>query len=150
MTAQVVIYTDGACAGNPGPGGWGYIVLNAIDKAFIRRSCGGEKATTNNRMELMAAISALESFEQNRPESITIITDSKYVLQGITEWIKGWKKNGWMGSNKTPVKNKDLWERLETTSLKYSNLKWVWVKGHSGNIWNDAVDELAVSGIPKD
>ena len=149
MTKQVTIYTDGACSGNPGPGGYGYIAVSETN-GMLERGSGGEKDTTNNRMELMGAISGLESFLNDKPESIIVITDSKYVLQGITEWIKGWKTKNWIGSNKQPVKNRDLWERLDRVCEQHKNLTWKWVKGHSGNVWNEAVDQLAVSAIPKE
>lgn len=149
MAKQVTIYTDGACSGNPGPGGWGYIAVEDKD-GWLEKASGGEKDTTNNRMELMAAIEGLESFLHGKPESITVVTDSKYVLQGITEWIKGWKAKGWIGSNKQPVKNRDLWERLDAVCSKHENLQWKWVKGHSGNTWNEAVDQLAVSAVPRE
>jgi ribonuclease HI len=165
MTEQVTIYTDGACSGNPGPGGWGWIrVVEGIAPAIMdplnpsktlklysetARGSGGEENTTNNRMELMAVISGLYNLNHKPDLDITVVTDSKYVLQGITEWIKGWKAKGWIGSNKKPVKNRDLWERLDSTVNQFSNLKWKWVKGHSGNTWNEAVDQLAVSAIPE-
>jgi ribonuclease HI len=137
---KVVIYTDGACLNNPGKGGHGY-VFTYNDGEYLHSGNGGEKDTTNNRMELMAVISALEMLDGEK--DITIITDSKYVMQGITEWIKGWKAKGWIGSNKKPVKNQDLWKRLDSLVEKAPPLKWQWVKGHSGNKWNEFADKLA-------
>jgi ribonuclease HI len=145
---QVYVYTDGACSGNPGPGGWGWIMVDEKNDGFHRGS-GGEKNTTNNRMELMAVIDALGIWLKT-PHELTIITDSKYVMQGMTEWIVGWKKRNWVGSNKKPVKNRDLWERLDALCAQRPGLKWKWVKGHSGDKWNEEVDQLAVSAIPKD
>ena len=137
MTEVVVIYTDGACKGNPGPGGWGvYLQYKGKEKEL----CGGEAETTNNRMELMAAIQALETL--NRPCPVKLNTDSKYVLQGITEWMDNWKKRGWKTTNKQPVKNEDLWRRLDAAIQKH-DIEWSWVKGHSGNPGNEKADDLA-------
>lgn len=137
----VNIYTDGACRGNPGPGGWGVsLQYGEIQKKL----CGGEPNTTNNRMELMAAIQALESLTKRC--EVNLHTDSKYVLQGITEWLPNWKKRGWKTASKQPVKNEDLWRRLDSASLKHT-IKWIWVKGHSGNVGNDVADQLANQGI---
>tara|TARA_B110001452_G_scaffold256861_1_gene250588 strand:- start:528 stop:965 length:438 start_codon:yes stop_codon:yes gene_type:complete len=131
------IYTDGACLGNPGPGGWAALIIeNNQEKIFS----GNHEMTTNNRMELLAVIKALESI--NHLLEITIHTDSKYVIDGITSWINNWKVNDWKGSNKTPVKNIDLWKRLDR-SVQKNKIKWIWVKGHSGNIYNEKVDEIA-------
>ena len=142
MTAQQVkIYTDGACSGNPGPGGFGAILLSGGHRKEIK---GGESHTTNNRMELMAAISALESLK--RPCRVDLHTDSEYLRGGITGWIHGWKKNGWRTADKKPVKNVDLWRRLET-ALGPHDVHWHWVKGHSGHDLNERADELAREGL---
>lgn len=144
MTAskQVVeIFTDGACSGNPGPGGWGAVLRwNGVEKELS----GGEPETTNNRMELMAAIAALESLK--RPVPVVLTTDSTYVRDGITKWIHNWKKNGWRTANKKPVKNADLWQRLDA-ALKDHEIRWEWVKGHAGHPENERADELARAGI---
>lgn len=138
---MITIYTDGACRGNPGPGGWGAILrYQGKTKAFY----GGEHQTTNNRMEMMAAIMALESLK--RPCEVTLNTDSKYVLQGITEWLTNWKRRDWKTANKKPVKNNDLWRRLDAATTDH-NVNWVWVKGHSGNPGNEHADQLANLGI---
>ena len=137
---EVVIYTDGACSGNPGPGGWGAVLqYNGTEKELH----GGEPATTNNRMELMAAIQALEAL--NRPTNVTLYTDSKYLLDGITKWIKGWQRNGWKTAAKQPVKNADLWRRL-TEAKESHDIDWQWVKGHAGDAGNERADELARRG----
>ncbi len=138
---RVVIYTDGACSGNPGPGGWGAI-LQFGDRE--KEMSGGEKETTNNRMELMAAISALEAL--NRPCSVFLYTDSSYVKDGITKWIHGWKKNGWKTASRKPVKNTEHWQRL-LTALKSHDVSWHWVKGHAGHPENERADELARRGM---
>jgi len=143
MPFKIVAYTDGACSGNPGPGGWG-VWLRA--GKHEKELCGGEKHTTNQRMELQAAIEALKALK--KPGSITIVTDSKYVLNGITDWIHGWKKKGWKNSKKEPVANRELWEALDALNQKH-NVDWQWVKGHSGDEGNDKADELARQGIPK-
>jgi ribonuclease HI len=135
------IYTDGACSGNPGPGGWGCLLRW---KGVEHEIYGGERNTTNNRMELMAAIRALESLK--RPTKVRLFTDSTYVRDGITKWIHGWKKNGWRTADKKPVKNEDLWRRLEA-SLASHTVEWRWVKGHSGHPDNERVDELARKGV---
>ncbi len=137
----VIIYTDGACRGNPGPGGWGVLIkYGEKSKEFY----GGEVSTTNNRMELTAAIEALKKITE--PCNIIINTDSKYVLQGIEEWIHNWKKRGWKGSNKKSVKNTDLWKELDELRDEH-NIKWKWVKGHSGDLGNETADMLANRGI---
>jgi ribonuclease HI len=141
MTDAVIIYTDGACRGNPGPGGWG-VLFNY--KGRIKELYGAEKHTTNNRMELMAAIQALESL--TRPCLVQLNSDSSYVLKGITDWMPNWKKRGWKTAAKTPVKNEDLWRRLDTAILKHK-IEWKWVKGHSGDTGNDRADALANLGI---
>ena len=142
MTAnKVIVHTDGACSGNPGPGGWGVILdYNGTRKELS----GGEAATTNNRMELMAAISALEALK--RPCAVEMHVDSQYVKDGITKWIHGWKKNGWKTSDKKPVKNAELWQRLDA-ALKAHQVSWHWVKGHAGHDDNERADELAREGM---
>ena len=141
MNKKVDIYTDGACSGNPGPGGWG--VLIKIENENIELS-GGDRETTNNRMELMAAIKALEEIDKDY--EITLYTDSNYVKDGITSWISNWKKNNWKTANKKDVKNKELWMRLDE-AIKDKNISWVWVKGHAGNAGNDQADYLARSAL---
>ena len=139
-------FTDGACSGNPGPGGWGAL-LQAKDGANVvkeRELNGGERDTTNNRRELLAAIAALEALE--RPSAITIITDSAYVKNGVTGWIHGWKRNGWKTSTRKPVKNEDLWRRLDTAQARHK-VTWEWVKGHAGHPENERADELARAGM---
>ena len=138
----VVIYTDGACSGNPGPGGWGSVLLY---NGHRREMSGGDAETTNNRMEMMAVIQALESLK--RPCSVMIYTDSVYVMKGITEWIEQWKKRGWKTAAKKPVKNVELWQRLEQ-AIHPHEVKWTWVKGHSGVPENERADELATTAIP--
>ncbi|SFM75790.1 RNase HI [Bradyrhizobium sp. Rc3b] len=139
----VTIYTDGACSGNPGPGGWGAI-LKFDDKE--KELNGGERHTTNNQMELMAAISALEALK--KPCTVDLYTDSQYVRQGITGWIFGWKRNGWRTADKKPVKNVELWQRLDA-ALKQHEVRWHWVKGHAGHPENERADQLARDGIVK-
>lgn len=137
----VIIYTDGACRGNPGPGGWGVLIeYGELSKQLY----GGDVSTTNNKMELTAAIMALKEIKE--PCEIILYTDSKYVLQGIEEWIHNWKKRGWRGANKKPVKNIDLWKELDQLRDKH-NIKWNWVKGHSGDPGNETADMLANRGI---
>ena len=143
MNKKVDIYTDGACSGNPGPGGWG--VLIEIDNKNIELS-GGDRETTNNRMELMAAIKALEEIDKDY--EITLYTDSNYVKDGITSWISNWKKNNWKTASKKDVKNKELWIRLDE-AIKDKNISWVWVKGHAGNAGNEQADYLARSALEK-
>jgi len=138
---KVVIYTDGACSGNPGPGGWGAVLISGAHRKEIR---GGELATTNNRMELMAAIQALESLK--KPCEVELHTDSKYVQQGIGEWIHGWKRRGWLTADKKPVKNEDLWRRLDEARGRH-DVQWRWVKGHAGHELNELADALARRGI---
>ena len=137
VTGLVEIFTDGACLGNPGPGGWGAILRTGDVEKEIS---GSEENTTNNRMELMAAIVALETL--NRPCKVSLVTDSKYLRSGILEWVPRWKDNGWKTSSRKPVKNVDLWRRLEKVVAKHS-IEWRWVKGHSGHIENDRVDRIA-------
>ena len=141
MNNLVEAFTDGACRGNPGPGGWG-VLLRFNDHE--KRLCGGEGETTNNRMELMAVIQALESL--SRECTIKVTSDSQYVLKGINEWMENWKKRGWKTAAKKPVKNVDLWKRLDAACESH-NIEWVWVKGHSGHIENEIADELANQGI---
>jgi ribonuclease HI len=141
MSNTVDIWTDGACSGNPGPGGWGAILLYAgIEKELS----GAEAATTNNRMELMAAIQALNALK--RPSKVRLHTDSKYVMDGVTKWIHGWKKNGWKTADKKPVKNDDLWRLLDEANARHE-VTWKWVKGHSDNEMNNRADELARAAI---
>jgi len=143
---QLFAYTDGACSGNPGPGGWG-VLLQARDGETVvkeRVLQGGEAATTNNRMELLAAINALEVLE--RPSRITVVTDSAYVKNGVTGWIHGWKRNGWRTSAKKPVKNAELWQRLDAAQARH-DVTWEWVKGHAGHPENERADELARAGM---
>ena len=138
---SVIAHTDGACRGNPGPGGWGVSLRYGT---HLKELCGGESPTTNNRMELMAAISALESLREAC--AITLHTDSKYVLQGLTEWLPGWKKRGWKTADRKPVKNRDLWERLDAAAARHQ-VDWRWVKGHSGDPGNENADRLANLGL---
>lgn len=137
----VEIFTDGACKGNPGPGGWGALLRYGEN---VKELFGGEENTTNNRMELMAAIVALETL--NRPCEVVVTTDSQYVRQGITEWLEGWKKRGWKNSAKKPVKNADLWQRLDAATQPHQ-IEWKWVKGHSGHPENEKADQLANKGV---
>jgi ribonuclease HI len=141
VTPEVVIHTDGACSGNPGPGGWGAILQwNGKEKELW----GGEPATTNNRMELMAAIQALEAL--NRPCGVELHTDSQYLQKGIHEWIHSWKARGWRTADKKPVKNEDLWRRLDAARARH-HVKWCWVKGHAGHELNERADALARRGL---
>ena len=143
MSQIVKIYTDGACKGNPGPGGWGALLsYGDINKEMF----GGELGTTNNRMELMAAIKALEAL--SRPCQIILTTDSEYVRKGVLEWMDGWKKRNWMTAAKKPVKNQDLWQRLDKAKEQH-DIQWKWVKGHSGHPGNEKADDLANQGVIK-
>ena len=144
MTAngRVTIYTDGACSGNPGPGGWGVVL---IYQGHRRELNGADPDTTNNRMELLAAIRGLEALTRRAP--VDLYTDSTYVRDGITKWLPGWKSNGWKTAAKKPVKNQDLWQRLEA-ALRDHDIRWHWVKGHAGHPENERADELARGGIP--
>ena len=137
------IWTDGACSGNPGAGGWGVLIK---DNNTVEKLSGSEAITTNNRMEMIAVINALKSINSNK--RIVIFTDSKYVKDGINSWINNWKINNWKNSQKKDVKNKDLWQELDMLTKKY-DIQWEWVKGHSGNIENDIADRLATSAINK-
>ncbi|MCB1441563.1 MAG: ribonuclease HI [Methyloceanibacter sp.] len=138
---KVVIHTDGACSGNPGPGGWGAILESGPHRKEIN---GGEARTTNNRMELTAAIEALEALKG--PSDVELHTDSNYLRGGITSWIKGWKRNGWRTADKKPVKNAELWQRLEQAEARH-RVNWHWVKGHAGHDENERADELAREGM---
>jgi ribonuclease HI len=137
------IYTDGGCSGNPGPGGWAYVIIK--NGVHFAEKCGAEKLTTNNRMELQAVIAALEFLtseeSEKKEEKIVVYTDSQYVQKGITLWLAEWKKKGWKTSDKKPVKNQDLWRRLEALAEHFP-LSWIWVRGHAGNEYNERCDEL--------
>ena len=141
---KVVIHTDGACSGNPGPGGWGVILQSGQHRKELK---GGEELTTNNRMELMAAIRALEALK--RPSRVKLYTDSIYVMKGISTWIHDWKRRGWRTADKKPVKNEDLWRQLEAAAARHE-VEWHWVKGHAGHPENERADQLANKGIPAD
>ncbi|MEY4211369.1 MAG: hypothetical protein RLZ92_1750 [Pseudomonadota bacterium] len=141
MAEKVVIYTDGACKGNPGPGGWGVYLRY---KRHQKEMFGGELETTNNRMELMAAIQALEVLKHSC--DVVLHIDSKYVLQGITEWMDNWKARGWKTATKQPVKNEDLWRRLDA-AIQRHQIEWIWVKGHAGDLGNERADSLANQGV---
>ncbi len=141
MTDQIEIFTDGACSGNPGPGGWGAILRSGAHEKEI---WGGEPHTTNNRMELLAVIRALELLK--RPVVARVHTDSQYVQKGISEWIHGWKARGWKTAAKTPVKNEDLWRALDEAASRHQ-VQWVWVRGHAGHVENERADELARRGV---
>lgn len=143
MPDRVEIFSDGACKGNPGPGGWGALLRYGDNEKEL---WGGEASTTNNRMELMAVIQALESLK--RPCQVIVTTDSQYVKQGVTSWMPRWKRNGWRTAERKPVKNRDLWERLDQ-ALSQHNLQWHWVRGHTGHSENERADQLANRGIPK-
>ncbi len=143
---ELFAYTDGACSGNPGPGGWGVLLVARNGGTVVkeRELSGGEAETTNNRMELLAAIAALEALD--RPSAITLVTDSAYVKNGVTQWIHGWKRNGWRTAAKKPVKNDDLWQRLDTAQDRHDVI-WEWVKGHAGHPENERADKLARDGM---
>ena len=145
---ELIAYTDGGCSGNPGPGGWGALLQAWEGDTLLRERelSGGEPETTNNRMELTAAIMALESLD--RPSQITIVTDSKYMSDGISSWIHGWKRNGWKTAAKKPVKNADLWQRLDAARARHE-VSWDWVKGHAGHEGNERADKLATAEISK-
>jgi ribonuclease HI len=138
---HVVIYTDGACSGNPGPGGWGAILISGAHRKEI---CGGEANTTNNRMELMAAIAALGALK--KPSRVDLHTDSEYVRNGIKSWIHGWKQRGWKTADRKPVKNAELWQQLDAARARHE-VEWHWVKGHAGDTENERADELAREGL---
>lgn len=143
---KLFAYTDGACSGNPGPGGWGVLLIAREGDSILktRELSGGEAQTTNNRMELLAAISALEAL--NRASDLTVVTDSAYVKNGVTEWIHGWKRNGWRTASRAPVKNADLWQRLDAAQTRH-RVEWRWIKGHAGHAENEKADELARAGM---
>ena len=143
---KLFAYTDGACSGNPGPGGWGVLLIAREGDTVLRERTlsGGEAETTNNRMELVAAIKALEAL--TRPSAITIVTDSVYVKNGVTGWIHGWKRNGWKTAGKKPVKNADLWQSLDAAQARHK-VSWEWVKGHAGHPGNERADALAREGM---
>ncbi len=141
MAKTIEVYTDGACRGNPGPGGWGAVLIYGSQR---KEMFGGESETTNNRMELIAAINALRVLK--RDCELTLYTDSQYVRKGITEWIEGWKKRNWRTAARKPVKNSDLWQQLDS-EVERHKINWVWVKGHSGNEGNELADQLANRGI---
>lgn len=141
MSNKVLMYTDGACRGNPGPGGWGVWMQY---REHTKELCGGETDTTNNRMELMAAIQGLEALA--RPCQVKMYTDSQYVRKGITEWLENWKARGWRTAAKKPVKNADLWQRLDAATQQHK-IEWHWVKGHSGDVHNERADALANQGL---
>ena len=143
---ELIAYTDGACSGNPGPGGWGVWMMARQDGAVVkeRKLSGGEALTTNNRMELMAAISGLEAL--SKPSAITIVTDSAYVKDGITKWIHGWKRANWRAGTKSEVKNIDLWQRLDAAQARHK-VEWRWIKGHAGHAENEEADRLARAGM---
>lgn len=142
MTPRVEIFTDGACSGNPGPGGWGAILRSG---AHEREISGGDRSTTNNRMELMAVIEALTALKTG--SDVTVHTDSRYVMDGATKWLKRWKSNGWRTADKKPVKNDDLWRALDAATVRH-RLQWRWVKGHSDHVENERADALARAAIP--
>lgn len=142
MPELVEVYTDGACKGNPGPGGWGALLRYGEHEKELH---GGEEQTTNNRMELMAVIQALETLK--RPSPVRITTDSQYVKRGVTEWMSRWKRNGWLTAERKAVKNRDLWERLDRALARHQ-VQWHWVRGHAGHAENERADRLANRGIP--
>lgn len=144
---EIVIYTDGACSGNPGPGGWGVLLQAYKGKDLVKERAllGGEKATTNNQMELRAAIEGLNALE--RPSHVCVRTDSRYVVDGITGWIHRWKNNQWKAKGKKPVKNIELWKRLDQSCARHHNVTWQWVKGHAKEKGNEKADELARQGM---
>jgi len=149
MEATYIVYSDGACSGNPGPGGWAWVALAGGE---IREGYGGETVTTNNRMELIGAIEGLAGIQARltsgelKPGRVEVRTDSQYVKNGVTSWMPAWKRNGWRTASKAPVKNRDLWERLDTLSAALS-ARYTWVEGHSGEAWNERCDELARRGV---
>jgi ribonuclease HI len=145
MEKKLRIYTDGGCSGNPGPGGWAFVIL---EEGVIAEKWGAERNTTNNRMELMAVISALEEVRESAlsPGQITIYTDSQYVQRGITEWISGWKQRGWQTSGKEAVKNQDLWRRLDDLASRFS-ITWTWLRGHAGDVYNEHCDRRTREAI---
>ena len=152
-TSHFHVYTDGGCSGNPGPGGWAYVIVGngeggRGEPAIVAEKWGAEKSTTNNRMELSAVIAALEYLGSMQPpvKNLTVYTDSQYVQKGMSVWIKDWKSKGWKTSGKTPVKNQDLWQRLDSLASEFS-IKWEWVKGHAGDKYNERCDALTQKAI---
>ena len=143
---QIFAYTDGACSGNPGPGGWGALLIARDGTAVVKERAlsGGERLTTNNRMELLAAISALDAL--TRDSDVIVVTDSAYVKNGVTTWIHGWKRNGWRTSGRDPVKNVDLWQRLDAAQSRH-RVEWRWIKGHAGHAENERADARARAGM---
>jgi ribonuclease HI len=143
---ELFAYTDGACAGNPGPGGWGALLIARENGAVVRTRefSGGAAETTNNRMELMAAIAALEAL--TRPAALTVVTDSAYLKNGVTQWLDGWKRNGWRTAGGSAVKNVELWQRLDAAQARHK-VTWAWIKGHAGHAENERADELARAGM---
>ena len=141
MSQRVLIWTDGACSGNPGPGGWGAVLRYGSHEKELK---GGEPLTTNNRMELTAAIEALESL--TRPCPVTLHTDSQYLRSGVTGWLDRWKRNGWRTADRKPVRNEDLWRRLDAAAARHE-VRWLWVRGHAGDELNERADELAREGM---
>jgi len=150
METSLKIYTDGGCSGNPGPGGWAYVIVQKTFQGdeIVARSKGAEEDTTNNKMEITAVIMALRALKKmkNVPRQAAVYTDSQYVQKGITDWIRKWKRNSWRTSDKTPVKNKDLWLELDSLAVEFP-LKWVWVKGHAGNEYNELCDRMTQEAI---
>jgi ribonuclease HI len=152
---ELIVFTDGGCSGNPGPGGWAYVIVNpAASSPVLAKKWGAEPLTTNNRMELSAAVEALRDL-RGRPEApgltITVFTDSQYVQKGISLWVNSWKRNGWRTSAKEPVKNQDLWQALDALSTEL-RVRWSWVKGHAGNEYNELCDRMtqeAIASLPK-
>jgi len=144
VTAAIELFTDGACSGNPGPGGWAAILRSGAHESELS---GGETHTTNNRMEMTAVIEGLGAIKQ--PSHVSIYTDSKYVMDGAKTWIIGWKKRGWKTADKKPVKNEDLWRMLDEQQTRHLSVKWTWVAGHSGHIENERADQLARNAIPR-
>ena len=158
IMAKIKVYTDGACSQNPGPGGWAFVIIlkevsaEGTEKELLR-GAGGDKLTTNNRMELLAVIQALTAYQKDilphyHDYPVTLHTDSQYVQQGISSWIKKWKQNGWRTASREPVKNQDLWQQLDALASQLS-LEWMWVKGHAGNRYNELCDTLAVEAAKK-
>lgn len=143
MAQKIEIYTDGACSGNPGPGGWGALLRSGKHEKEIS---GGEPETTNNRMEMMAVIKALKSLKKS--SDVDLYTDSKYVMQGVNEWLEGWKAKGWKNASKKPVKNQDLWQEIDSL-ISQHKVRFHWVKGHAGHPENERADALATSAIPR-
>ncbi len=150
MSNLLMIYTDGGCHGNPGPGGWAYVILAGDDSGgsdAVQQDSGFDRQTTNNRMELTAVIQALEWIDQHEPAAkLRLVTDSQYVKNGITVWIHSWLRNGWQTSAKKPVKNRDLWQRLHAVAGKVS-VEWAWTRGHSGDTWNEVCDSMVQQAI---